>query len=209
MEENKNKKQSNKEIDPVTNDEFVQGHEFDGIRELANNPPPWLTILFIITVIFAYGYLFRYHYFKSKPLQAEEYQMELAKFEMMNAEPVEELVAEEGEELSEEERAERQREADLAAGSNIFKNYCAVCHLAQGQGSTGPNLTDEYWLHGGSYEDIVNVVTNGVIEKGMIPWKNQISERQIRQVSLFVESLRGTNPPNPKEPQGEKYVPEE
>jgi len=71
----------------------------------------------------------------------------------------------------------------------------------------GPNLTDEYWIHGGSFEDIVRIINNGVIEKGMIAWKGQLSKKQIHQVSSYITTLVGTNPPNPKAPEGEKYVP--
>lgn len=201
--EEKDKK--NVEIDPITNDEFVADHEFDGIKELANDPPFWLTFLFIISVLFAYGYWMKYHYFKAGPLQEEKYQIELAKFEEANAEPEEETTAANAN-LSSEEVAALEEKRALDEGAKIFKNYCATCHLEQGQGMTGPNLTDEYWLHGGSYEDVVNTITNGVIEKGMIPWKNQLSAKKIHQVAKFVKSLQGTNPPNPKEPQGEKYV---
>ena len=98
-------------------------------------------------------------------------------------------------------------ESSLVAGKDVFQTNCAVCHLSQGQGLVGPNLTDEYWIHGGSYADIVRIVTEGVPAKGMISWKTQISKQQIFEVSSYIMTLKGTNPPNPKAPEGEKYEP--
>jgi cytochrome c oxidase cbb3-type subunit 3 len=133
----------------------------------------------------------------------EKYRIEVAKFEEASAEPEEEVVAAN---LSAEEIAELELKRDLDAGAKIYKNFCATCHLEKGQGMTGPNLTDEYWIHGGNYDDIVKTITDGVIEKGMIPWKSQLSAKKIDQVAKFIQSLEGTNPPNPKAPEGEKYV---
>jgi len=86
---------------------------------------------------------------------------------------------------------------------------CKVCHLEFGEGQTGPNLTDEFWIHGGSYKDIIRTISDGVIVKGMIPWKNQLPKSKIEQVASYILTLQGTNPPNPKAPEGEKYIPEE
>lgn len=202
MEENKlNKK--HEEFDPVTNDKFVKDHEFDGIRELDNNPPSWLNILFVITVIFAYAYLVNYHWFKASDLQEEAYNKEIAKFaepeETEGAESAENAIAEVFP-LTDSER--------LADGAKIYANNCAVCHLAEGQGLVGPNLTDQYWIHGGSYDAVKNTVVNGVIEKGMIAWKTQLSKKKIDNVVSYIFTMQGTNPPNPKAPEGELYKPE-
>jgi cytochrome c oxidase cbb3-type subunit 3 len=201
MEENKNL--HTEEFDPVTKDKFVADHDFDGIRELANEPPYWLSFIFIISVLFAYTYLAKYHIFKSGDLQEEKYRKEMAKYapeeeesDFSSLRPKE----------TEENLVALSDNASLAAGHEIFKVNCVVCHLAQGQGLVGPNLTDEYWIHGGSYNNIVNTITNGVPEKGMISWKTQISKQQILEVASYILTLQGTNPPNPKAPQGEKYV---
>ena len=200
-----NKKNIQEEFDPVTNDKFVKDHEFDGIRELDNNPPSWLNILFVITFLFAYAYLVNFHWFKAGDLQEEEYNKEMVKY----MEPEEAVVdstalAEAGPVVY-----PLTDPARLADGKKIFETNCAVCHLQQGQGLVGPNLTDDYWIHGGSYDDVKHTVTNGVIEKGMIAWKTQLSKKKIDNVVSYVFTLRGTNPPNPKEPQGELYKPEE
>jgi len=77
-----------------------------------------------------------------------------------------------------------------------------------GQGNVGPNLTDEFWLHGGGIKNVFNTVTAGVPSKGMISWKAQLAPKQIQEVSSFILTLKGTNPPGAKEPQGEKWVEE-
>lgn len=202
--EEENKQHKHEEFDPVTNDKFVKGHEFDGIRELDNDPPSWLNILFIFTVLFAYAYLVNYHWFEAGDLQEEAYEKEIAAFfgEEENEEAERELASNEPlvYPLTDAER--------LADGAKIYANNCAVCHLEQGQGLVGPNLTDQYWIHGGSYDEVKYIVTNGVIEKGMIPWKSQLSKSKIDNVTSYIFTLIGTNPPNPKEPEGELYKPE-
>ena len=93
----------------------------------------------------------------------------------------------------------------LEAGKAVFAQNCVPCHGPQGQGVIGPNLTDEYWLHGNTYADIVTTITNGVPEKGMISWKATLGSQRIQQVAAYVVSLQGTHPPNPKPPQGQLY----
>ena len=205
MEENK-KQQQLPEIDPLTNDKFVPEHEFDGIRELANNPPWWLTFIFIFSILFGYVYMAKYHFYKDGDMQIQEYENEMAA-----AVPDEEEEEAGGISITAEDIDYSIPLADasgLEKGAKIFKTNCAVCHLAEGQGLVGPNLTDEYWIHGGSFEDITRIINNGVIEKGMIAWKGQLSKKQIHQVGSYITTLLGTNPPNPKAPEGEKYVPD-
>jgi cytochrome c oxidase cbb3-type subunit 3 len=203
MVDNMNK--NTEEFDPVTKDKFVEHHEFDGIRELANEPPYWLSLIFIISVLFAYTYIARYHIFHSGDLQEEEYKKEMA------------LYAPETEESDEAIARPAEKEIvlvplkdseSLAEGKTIYANNCAVCHLSKGEGLVGPNFTDEYWIHGGSFKDIVHTITEGVPSKGMISWKTQLSKQNILEVASYILTLQGTNPPNQKAPQGELYVAE-
>jgi len=99
-------------------------------------------------------------------------------------------------------------EADLAAGKKIWIASCVACHGADGQGGIGPNMTDEFWIHGGDVKDIFKTIKYGVPEKGMISWKSQLKPKKMQQVSSYILTLVGTNPPNAKAAEGEKYVPE-
>lgn len=94
----------------------------------------------------------------------------------------------------------------IAAGKGIYSANCSPCHGTGGQGGIGPNLTDDYWLHGHTRKDIVNVVTQGVPAKGMIAWKAILNPWKIQQVAAFVGSLKDSNPPNAKAPQGTKVT---
>lgn len=194
------KHQSQPEIDEVTNDQLLQGHEFDGIRELDNQLPPWLKYLFYASIVFAASYLTLVFVFEDdRVIQAKEYQKEMAAY------------IEEEETAEEDEQAtpvERTQEEIMASGEATFSKICSVCHGKFGEGLVGPNFTDEYWIHGGSREDMHEVIVTGVIEKGMISYKNLLSERQIQDVITYIKSLQGTNPPNQKAPEGEKYDPE-
>ena len=95
--------------------------------------------------------------------------------------------------------------SDLAAGKKIFETNCFACHGMSGQGIVGPNLTDEFWLHGGSFEDVFKTIKDGWPDKGMKSWKEDYSSSQIAQVASYVKSLGGTHPTNPKLPQGALY----
>jgi len=179
-------------------------HDYDGIKELDNNLPPWWKYGFYATIVVAFVYMVNYHVTGTSPLQKEEYKLamkqaeaELAEYRKNSANNVDETTVKV---LSATE--------DLSAGKNIFMNSCSVCHGKLGEGGAGPNLTDAYWIHGGSIKDIFKTIKYGYPEKAMKSWKDEYSPMQIAQVASFVKTLVGTNPPNPKEKQGELYVEE-
>ena len=186
------------EKDELTGDKLLSGHEYDGIRELDNRLPKWWLWLFYITIIFSAIYGLRYHFLGWGDLQEEEYAKEMAEASVIYQKPAESNV------INAETVTVLTDEASLSAGKVIWDKHCVVCHLAEGQGLVGPNLTDEYWIHGCSINDIYDLIVVGVPEKGMISWKDQLTPEEIQQVSSFILTLVGTDPPNPKEPQGEK-----
>jgi len=198
------KKQNNEdyEIDTLTNERLIKDHSYDGIRELNNDLPNWWKWLFIITIVFAVVYLIRLFVFHSDDLYQEK---EYAK-EMVNVASAEKAGAAASGKTDEFKVVLLTNDASLASGKETWTKICAACHLADGGGLVGPNMTDDYWIHGNTVEDLYNVVTNGVIEKGMIPYKSQLSEqKRLEVISYILVKLHGSTPANPKAPQGDKY----
>ena len=196
-------KKENVEIvkDELTGDKLLAGHEYDGIQELDNALPKWWVWLFFITIVFSVIYFLSLFVFHTMDTQDEEYNKEmLAASELLKST---QTAVPQGSNLS-----LLTDDASLAAGKVIYDKSCLVCHLSKGEGLIGPNLTDQYWMYGGSIEDVIDIIVVGVPSKGMISWKDQLSPKQIQEVSSFILSLQGTNPPNAKEPQGELYNPE-
>lgn len=180
-------------------EEVATDHEYDGIRELDNNLPPWWLFGFYISIAFAVIYLLRYHVFQSAPLSAEELKIELA--EAKAAE--EEYLKTAANLIDESNVVALSEESRLLAGGEIFMKNCAVCHANDGGGGVGPNLTDDYWIHGNDISDVFKTVKYGVPAKGMIPWKDQLSAGEMQEVSSYILTLVGTTPANPKEAQGD------
>jgi cytochrome c oxidase cbb3-type subunit 3 len=175
----------------------LEGHSYDGIEELDNALPSWWINGFYLSIIFAIGY-FIYYSLGEGPSLLNEYKhaksdYEIAQFYQKNAVKVI------GEDVL---RAFLKDPARIKAGQGIFQSKCVACHGAQGQGGIGPNLTDDFWLHGGKMAEILNTITNGVLDKGMPPWGPVLSQEEIYSVLTFVKSLRGSHPANAKAPQG-------
>ncbi len=188
---------------PVTEEkDILFDHDYDGIRELDNQLPPWWKYLFYITILYAVVYFSIYHVFGIGKSSAEKYQASIEKAEKEAAEYRKQMA----EDITPETVTVLKDEASLSEGKDIFLKNCLPCHGDKGQGIVGPNLTDQYWIHGGGIKNIFTTITNGVPEKGMISWKTQLSPKQIQKVASYVLSLQGTNPPNAKEPQGELWT---
>jgi cytochrome c oxidase cbb3-type subunit 3 len=177
------------------------GHDYDGIRELDNRLPPWWIYGFYLTIIFAGLYLYRYHVAKSAPLSKEELSIALEQA----AADKEEYLKKSANKVDENTVVYLTSPADHDAGKAIFSTICAACHLADGGGAVGPNLTDNYWIHGGGIKDIFKTIKYGWPEKGMKSWKDDYSPTQIAQLASYVKSLGGTKPAKAKEPQGTIY----
>lgn len=186
------------------NDEFkdplLMDHEADGIRELDNKLPRWWVYLFYGTIVFAVVYLLYYHVLGAGDLMAAQYDKEMKVGNELKARAMKKFE-------DEIARLEPSKEAVvLAGGKQTFLRLCAPCHRPDGGGLVGPNLTDDYWIHGGKFSDNVNTIWNGVPEKGMITWKNYLKPSEVYEVASYIYTLRGTHPPNPKPPENQAPV---
>lgn len=180
--------------------DIMLDHDYDGIKELDNQLPPWWKYGFLLTIVWAICYFSYFHIFGAAPLSAGEYdnEMETAK------------IAKEAYMRTAKNNVDENTivyEASyLADGQKIFNENCVACHGSKGEGGVGPNLTDDYWLHGGKINDVFKSVKYGWPANGMKSWQTDFSAIQIAQVVCYVKSLHGTNPPNPKAPQGDIYT---
>jgi len=181
--------------------EIILEDDFDGIRELDNTVPPWFNYLFYGTIVFAVVYMLVFHVFNIKPLMLDEYIGELKAAEIQR----EELIKT-GALINENTVTLLVDEASLANGKSAFTTNCVPCHGPAGEGTVGPNLTDDFWIHGGGIKNVFTTIKNGVPAKGMISWSSLLNPKKIQEVSSYVISIHGTNPPNGKAPEGEKYV---
>lgn len=174
-------------------------HNYDGIKELDNHLPPWWVNMFYLTIIWAFGYMWYYHWGGSGQNQAEEYktEVETAKKAIAVA------LAGKANAVDESSVTALTDAASLSDGELTFKSVCAACHGQKGEGMVGPNFTDEYWLHGGGIKNVFKVIKYGVPDKGMIAWSSQLKPVDMQKVASYILTLKGTNPPNPKAPQGE------
>ena len=170
-------------------------HEYDGIEEFDNPLPGWWVWIFWATIIFSGGYWLYYELGPGPSVIAQyETDVRAATARQAKLAPAgatdEAIIA-----LRKDARA-------MASAKEIFAARCLACHGPQGQGLIGPNLTDDYWLRGGRPTEILHTIAEGVPEKGMVPWKDQLKPEELSAMAAYVLSLAGTNPPNPKPPQG-------
>jgi cytochrome c oxidase cbb3-type subunit 3 len=179
--------------------DILLDHNYDGIHELDNNLPPWWKYSFYLSIIWAIFYL-GYFYFGGGPSSHDEYIAEVQQaridvdaYNKKNALNVD------------ESHVKIADAAGITDGQDIFKTNCAACHGNNGEGNVGPNLTDDYWLHGGSLNDLFKTVKYGWPAKGMKSWESDLSAVQIRNVISYIHTLHGTNPANAKAPQGELF----
>jgi len=181
--------------------EVATDHNYDGIIELDNSLPPWWVYMFYGTIIFAFTYMIYFTYFDG-PTQQMEYDTEVAQTIQKKNEFLKKTAA-----LVDETSVLILTDATaLAKGKSSYITKCAACHGMNGEGLVGPNLTDDYWIHGGSIKDIFKTIKYGWPEKGMISWESQITPMEMQQISSFIITMKGTNPANSKAPQGTIYV---
>lgn len=174
-------------------------HNYDGIQELDHPLPSWWLAILYITIVFSVVYM-AYYMTGWGPTLTEEMNQQLAEIEAKKP------AAPEGGMASDVLLAAIQDPSKIAAGKGVYDGKCAACHGDKGQGLIGPNLTDDHWIHGtGSPADVAKVISEGVPDKGMPPWGPVITPDELVEVTAFIRSIHGSNPPNPKEPQGELH----
>lgn len=181
--------------------EIILDHNYDGIKELDNSLPPWWVYMFYITIVFAVVYLIRFEVMGGDTPEME-YEKAVAQARM----EVNKYKANSPDVFNIYDLKLLTDASDLKRGKAVFNLNCASCHLADGGGSIGPNLTDEYWILGGGIKNVFNTVYNGGRNgKGMIAWNKTLKAEDIAKVSSYVISLQGTTPAKAKAPQGEKW----
>ncbi|MBP2282536.1 cytochrome c oxidase cbb3-type subunit 3 [Flavobacterium sp. CG_23.5] len=191
--------------EPLENEaSLLLDHDYDGIRELDNNLPPWWVYLFYAGIVFGVIYMVRYEI-----LGADNQETEL-KNEMAQAKiEVAEYMKTAPDMMDEKTVTLLTEPADLAIGKSIFTANCIPCHRADAGGQIGPNLTDDHWILGGGIKNVFHTLVNGGRDgKGMISWKGTLKPKEMQHVASYVLSLRGSNPKDPKAPDGEIWVDE-
>lgn len=178
--------------------DILLDHDYDGIKELDNALPPWWKYGFYITIVIAFIYMFNFHVWGTGKNPDQEYAAQMA----------------EGQRLEEQYKARTKDIVDennltladadgIAAGKALYTQSCIACHAPDGGGGIGPNLTDNYWIHGGKLAEIYKTIKIGYPEKGMQSWQSMYSPVQMRNLASFVQSMKGAKTANPKEPQGD------
>ena len=182
--------------------QLLMDHDYDGIKELDNNLPPWWVYLFYACIIFSVIYLVRFE-IMGAPDQEAELKSEMAQAKIDVAEYMKTAP-----DLMDENTVVLLDDAgSIGKGKEIFTTNCVACHRADAGGQIGPNLTDDYWILGGGIKNLFHTITNGGRDgKGMIAWKGTLKPKEIQAVASYVISLRGSNPKDPKAPDGEIWV---
>lgn len=191
---------------PADENEIMENHEYDGIQEMDNKLPRWWVWLFVGAVIFSPIYFVWFHVLGITPLPQQQYEQEMARAEA-RIEALNEARAEaEGETPVEAIALVASKDAEvLAHGKTLFTTHCLACHMETAGGLVGPNLTDDFWIHGPTFANNVQTILDGVPEKGMISWRPILKEDEIMAVASYIYSLRGSAPAGGKAPEGTPY----
>jgi len=173
---------------------------YDGIQEYDNDLPRWWVWLFYGCIVFAIGYGFFYHLGGPGLSSSDHLAVHMKEIDDLRAKAVAKVQAQE---VTEDSLLKLASDPTIVStGKTVFTTRCAACHGQLGEGVVGPNLTDNFWIHGGEITQIHSIIEKGVIEKGMLAWKGQLPQSEIDAVTAYVWTLYGTNPANPKAPQG-------
>jgi len=173
-------------------------HNYDGIQEYDNPMPRWWVAIFWVTIVFSVFYAIFYHGGPGK-LAIEAYNEDMVAYYDLQAKQFLAL----GDVTEGMLHGLMDNEAMMAGAAQLFVSRCAQCHGTHAEGNIGPNLTDQYWLHGNRLTDIYHTIMEGVADKGMQSWKNVLRPAEILSLAAYVGTLRGSKPDKPKAPQGE------
>ena len=177
------------------------GHTWDeGLQELNNPMPRWWLFTFAATIIFSAIYVLNIGPIGNGKGRIADYDDDMKKFAAAHPAPTGAISADKLLAMVQDKEARHE-------GEEVFQKYCVSCHRMDAGGLIGPNLTDNAWIHGGKITDIYKTLMNGVLEKGMPAWGTMLKPEEVEQVVAYVASLQGSNPVNPKAPQGTPVTP--
>jgi cytochrome c oxidase cbb3-type subunit 3 len=202
MSDKKNELYQKEESQILENEKnLVLNHDYDGIKELNHPLPRWWLLTFYATIIFSIPYWIYYHHMDGPTLK-ETHQKEMAHINQVRAD----YEASKGGFNQQEFQQYVATLGENKEGAKIYKRRCRSCHGEEGEGGIGPNLADNYWIHGkGDAEGIYTVIDKGVVDKGMAAWGETIGAEGVMAVTAYVMNFKGTNPANAKEPQGKEF----
>jgi cytochrome c oxidase cbb3-type subunit III len=175
-------------------------HSYDGIQEYDNPLPRWWVYLFYATIVFSIIYFFNVPGLGVGKGRIANYEKEVAEWKSAHPQPS-------GTTSPEQLAAFAADPTKIADGKAVYATNCVSCHRPDGGGLIGPNLTDDFWIHGGTLTDIHKTIVDGVLAKGMPNWGKLLNAEQVDAVTAYVASLKGTNPSNPKAPEGQPQTP--
>jgi cytochrome c oxidase cbb3-type subunit 3 len=182
--------------------DHLLNHEYDGIQEYDNPLPMWWKAIFWATIVFTPLYVLFYHYGPGS-LAHEKYDTAMVAFYDQQAKELLALGDITDTMLSDL----RTNDSMMSNAKKVYGQRCATCHGVFAEGGIGPNLTDEFWIHGGRLTNIYDTIVNGVPEKGMLAWKKTLRPAEMMALASYVGTLQGSDPPNGKSPQGDPVDP--
>lgn len=164
----------------------VRPHVYDGIREYDQRLPNWWLYTLYITIVFWVGYWAYYEWFRAGPTSTQVVSTAMAKIE------AERLSSAKLDDASLWKMS--QNPAFVAAGKAVFETNCVACHFASLRGKSenpvaiGPDLTDQAWIHGGKPTEVHDLITKGVLTKGMPTWGPVLGAKKIGEVTAYILS---------------------
>ncbi len=185
----------------MADDDKLLDHEYDGIKEFDNPLPAWWVWTFYATILVVPLYLWDPLGIGVGPGKEKAYEQQMAAFNAAHPKTA-------GTYTDDQVAAFAKDPARVEAGKVTFTTYCAACHRPDGGGQIGPNLTDDFWIHGGRPTEIIRIVNEGVLAKGMPNWGKMLKPDQVEGSVAYLLTLHGTNPANPKVPEGARYLPD-